>query len=140
MWRYPPQKNCFLLQFCELFFKKEISDRIPPFQKPISPFGDFSWKNKGLSNLVSVIYLGENLPDLRWYQTKINILPKKSFLMKTHQILRDFICGSLSSHLRLQTFVLMGTVYWDDGDLFSFVKFSHKEKIKFFKWPYFVGL
>jgi len=57
MWRYPPQKNCFLLRFCELFFKKEIRDRIPPFQKPVSPFGDFSWKNKGLSNLVSVIYL-----------------------------------------------------------------------------------
>jgi len=79
MWPYPPQKNSFLLQFCELFFKKEIRDRIPPFQKPVSPFGDFSWKNKGLSNLVSVIYLGENLPWFQVIQNKNQYFAKKFF-------------------------------------------------------------
>jgi hypothetical protein len=36
----PSPKELFYLQFCEFVFLKEISDRIPPFQKPISPFGD----------------------------------------------------------------------------------------------------
>jgi len=46
----PSPKEQFFVAIRELFFKKEIRDRIPPFQKPVSPFGDFSWEKKGLSN------------------------------------------------------------------------------------------
>jgi hypothetical protein len=50
MWPYPPQKNSFLLQFVNYFLKRKFVTEYPPFQKPVSPFGDFSWENKGLSN------------------------------------------------------------------------------------------
>jgi hypothetical protein len=49
MWRHHPQETSFLSLFGEFFSPKQgICDRIFRFQKTVSPFGDFSPKNKSL--------------------------------------------------------------------------------------------
>lgn len=104
MWWHRPQKNCFLSSIW-WFFKKVIWGRIFPFQKTVSPFGNFSKKKRKAPLLISI----EEEFICNFNGFFLNLTPQVNCPMLLRKIAAVLL---YSLHSQLWANIMLGWLWW----------------------------
>jgi hypothetical protein len=125
MWWHRPQKNCFLSSIW-WFFKKVIWGRIFPFQKTVSPFGNFKKRKRKAQLLISI----EEEFICNFNGFFLNLKPQVSCPMLLKKIAAVLL---YSLHSQLWANILLGWLWW------SFFFFCGKKKRQKATLVHFLG-